>query len=469
MFMKNITQFLVAGVSVGSFVSLQAANPNIVFILADDLGYGDLGCYGNEVVKTPVIDKLSAEGVRFTNFYAGASVSSPSRCCLMTGLHTGHSRIRGNMCRTGGITGSREGMGIVRRTNLQPEDITIGNVLKDNGYYTCLVNKWHLDGFDESAGPLDRGFDEFYGWLINEPRSHNFYPDVRWRNRERYEIPANKDGQHGDHNTDRSTDEAIDFIKRMASGATLQGCKDATGKLMPKPFFLYLAYNAPHVPLDAKDRKLYENSGLPVTDQSYASLISHMDENIGKVLDVIKETGLDDNTIIIFASDNGGAKAANVEKLKLNGELRGWKGELYEGGIRVPVIVKWPGVTKPGSISDYPAYFPDFFATFSEISGSKKIKGDGESLVKVLKGRKANKNRMLYWEQYPSKGISQAVRYGKWKGIRLNNNQPWMLYNLETDKSETTNIAGKHPEIIRKIETFANSSHTQSECWPVDL
>lgn len=438
--------------------------PNILFILADDLGYGDLGCYGNKVIKTPVIDKLSEEGMRFTDFYAGASVSSPSRCCLVTGLHSGHGRIRGNMCRVGGVQGEREGIpGFVRRTNLQPEDRTIANVLGENGYYTCLVNKWHMDGFDENAGPLDRGFDEFYGWLIREPRSHNFYPDIRWRNREKYEIPANQGGNRADHNTDRSTNEAIDFLKRMAEGVKCDRNKLKTGS----PFFLYLSYNAPHVPLDAKDRSQYINSGLPVNDQSYAALITHMDESIGLVLKTLSNLGLDKNTIIVFASDNGGASAAKVEQLKLNGELRGWKGELFEGGIRVPVIVKWPGKVKPGKVSAQPAYFPDFFATFSSLAGDKNEKSDGIDLTTVIRGKsKKIIDRKLYWEQFPSRGISKAVRWGNWKAIKMNTDTPWQLYDLSKDVSETNDLSSKYPEIVSEIEKFALSSHVESDCWP---
>lgn len=480
--MKNIKGYFVAGLGFGSVLPGNSAvldksqnekdKPNILFILADDLGYGDLGCYGNNVIQTPVIDGLSAEGIRFTDFYAGASVSSPSRCCLMTGKHTGHARIRGNMCKTGGIEGIREGLpGTVRRTNLQPEDKTIANVLKENGYYSCLVNKWHLDGFDLNAGPLDRGFDEFYGWLIHEPRSHNFYPDIRWKNRERYEISANLNGKNGDHNTDRSTDEAIDFLKRMAGGISKDSCDKAASKAVGKPFFLYLSYNAPHVPLDAKDRKLYENSGLPVNDQSYAALISHMDESIGKVLKVLKEMGFEDNTIVVFASDNGGASAAKVETLKLNGNLRGWKGELYEGGLRVPVIIKWPGKVKKGSVSHQPAYFPDFFATFSAISGSVSENGsDGINLLPVITGQKKKiAGRMLYWEQYPRDGISKAVRFGYWKAIKMQEGKSWQLFNLERDPTESKDVSSENPGILKKIEKFANTAHTESECWPVHI
>lgn len=479
---KRISGIIAAGLGVGSLMpgnSIASAQslktegkPNILFILADDLGYGDLGCYGNTIIKTPVIDRLSAEGMRFTDFYAGASVSSPSRCCLMTGMHTGHARIRGNMCRTGGLEGVREGIsGTVRRSNLQPEDRTIANVLHDNGYYSCLVNKWHLDGFDLNAGPLDRGFDEFYGWLIYEPRSQNFYPDIRWRNRERYEIPANQNGMHGDHNTDRSTDEAIAFLKHMAVGVTKEGCDNAAATAVKKPFFLYLSYNAPHVPLDAKDRKLYENSGLPETDQSYAALISHMDESIGRVLQTLKELGMDKNTVVVFASDNGGASAAKVETLKLNGDLRGWKGELYEGGLRVPVIVRWPGKINPGTVSCQPAYFPDFFATFSALAGSSgQDKCDGINLIPVFTGKK-NKifKRMLYWEQFPRNGISQAVRYDDWKAVRMHEDDAWQLFDLKKDPSEKNDVASENPKVLTKIENFTKSAHVESECWPVNF
>lgn len=452
--------------------AVKPSQPNILFILADDLGYGDLGCYGNKIIQTPVIDKLASEGMRFTNSYAGASVSSPSRSCLMTGLHTGHTRIRGNMCKVGGIQGAREGMpGLVRRTNLQPEDVTIAELLQSQGYRTCLVNKWHLDGFDSTATPLDRGFDEFYGWLIAEPNSHNFYPSVRWRNREKYVIDANLNGVHGDHNTDRSTNEAIQFIERMAQGATKEGCSEAVSKVIgnpQQPFFLYLAYNAPHVPLDAKDRKLYAQSGLPEVDQSYAALVSHMDENIGRIVQTLEKLGLDKNTIIVFASDNGGATAAEVKELKLNGNLRGFKGELWEGGIRVPMMVRWPNHIKPDSESDQPCYFPDFFPTFAKMAGvTTPFVTDGVDLMPALKGKKLP-NRMLYWEQFPKKGLSQAVRFGNWKAVRLNLDQKWMLFNLKTDPAETHDVAAQNPKVIAQINTYISTARTESECWPVD-
>lgn len=450
--------------------SQENKHPNILFILADDLGYGDLGCYGNTVVKTPVIDSLAAAGLRFTDFYAGASVSSPSRGCLLTGLHTGHARIRGNMCRVGGMEGEREGIpGKVRRTNLQPEDKTLGDLLRDQGYRTCLVNKWHVDGFDTTATPLDRGFDEFYGWLVHEPRSHNFYPDVRWRNRERYEIPANQNGLHTDHNTDRATDEAVAFITRMGKGVTPDGCQLAAGQATSQPFFLYMAYNAPHVPLDAKDTLLYAGQGLPDTDRRYAAMISHMDASIGRLMNTLREQGLADNTLVVFASDNGGAKAAGVQTLPLNGALKGWKGELWEGGIRVPLMASWTGHIRPGTQTAEPAYFPDFFATFADLIASDTYAtGDGVSLMPLLTGDvTALPERALYWEQYPRVDISVALRKGPWKIIRHQVDQPWQLYNLKEDLGETTDLAAKYPAIVTDLSRLAEAAHEPSPYWPV--
>lgn len=461
--MKNLfirfvsaTPALLASVLPASAAGGDKEKPNIIFILADDMGYGDLECYGNKIIKTPNINRLYNEGVSFTNCYAGASVSSPSRCSLMTGKHTGHSRIRGNMCRVGGIVGEREGMGTVRRTNLQPQDSTVANVLSNNGYITCLVNKWHLDGFDPSAGPLDRGFDEFYGWLIREPNSHNYYPTIRWDNRREYVITENLKGKHDDHNTDRSTNEAITFLQRHQDNE--------------KPFFLYLAYNTPHVPLDSKSWGIYENANMSPNDKSYAALITQMDDCIGRLLDELKRLKLDKNTIIIFASDNGGAKAAKTEKLDLNGGLRGWKGELYEGGIRVPLIVCMPDKLNAGKVSDFPCYFVDFMATFTDMTNSKTtLETDGISIYPEIKNPNSmnSESRFLYWEQFPREGISQAVRWGDWKLIRQNLDTEFELYNLKTDKKETKNLAKQHPDIVKKLSGYIKSAHLESEYWPV--
>ncbi len=428
-------------------------NPNVIFILADDLGYADLGCYGSKIIKTPNIDKLAEDGVLFTDCYAGASVCSPSRGTLLTGLHTGHARIRGNMCSIGGIEGIKEtpnGNQIVRRVNLLPQDSTIGNVLQNNNYKTCVVNKWHVDGFDKNAGPLDRGFDEFYGWLIHEPKSHNFYPSIRWRNREQYIIEDNLGDKKIDHNTDRATTEAIDFLRRH---------KDEN-------FFLYLAYNAPHVPLDAKSWGAYATDTLlSDNDKSYAALITHMDECIGNIMQELQILNLDENTIVFFASDNGGAKAANTQTIQPNGTLRGWKGELYEGGIRVPMIVRMPDKKNAGKTSNFPCYFPDVLPTIAEMTDSKtNLKTDGISLMpEILNPNSMNKEkRFLYWEQYSRNGLAQAVRYGDWKLIQQNNKE-LELYHLKTNEDE--NSTTKDSRMIEMLSSYMNTAHTESENW----
>ncbi|MDR1865771.1 MAG: sulfatase-like hydrolase/transferase [Bacteroidales bacterium] len=427
--------------------------PNIVFILADDLGYGDLGCYGSSVIKTPNIDRLASEGVSFVQAYAGASVSSPSRSCFLTGLHAGHTRIRSNFAKAGGIEGHK-GSNVIRRPNLLPQDSTIANVLSNNGYLTCLVNKWHVDGFDTTAHPLARGFQEFYGWLVPEPRSHNYYPAIRYRNREEYTIEENLNDRRKRHSTDIATEEAIDFIKRE---------KD-------KPFFLFLSYNAPHSPLHFKD-SLYRDADLPDNDKAYASLVTHLDEAVGQVLAAIANAGIEKNTIIIFASDNGGSTEARVEKLSQNGILRGWKGQLYEGGLRVPLIIKTGNKRNAGQQSHFPCYFPDLFSTLVDFTSSHTaLQTDGISLLPEITSPNSLDPalRFLYWEQYSGRGISQAVRRGNWKLIKRNARAEYELYDLESDISEKNNLAEQYPDIVSSLSQHLKEAHVASEWWPVD-
>ncbi|MBE8719942.1 sulfatase-like hydrolase/transferase [Sphingobacterium pedocola] len=448
---KMVGLLLGACVTGQTFAQEDGRKPNIVVIIADDLGYADLGSYGNKIIKTPHIDDLARQGVSFTNAYAGASVCSPSRGTLFTGLHTGHARIRGNMTRQGGVEGLK-GDQTVRRPNLLPQDSTIANVLSNNGYMTTLINKWHVDGFDTAAHPLNRGFQEFHGWLVREDRSHNHYPTIRYHNTEEHIITENLDNKRGSHATDIATDEAVEFILRKKE----------------KPFFLLLTYNAPHTPLDVKSLDPYTDIDLPANDKAYAALITHMDEGIGRVLKAVDDAGISDNTVFIFASDNGGSREAKLSQLKQNGHLRGAKAQLYEGGLRVPLIIKMPDETNAGSTSNFPAYFPDLFSTIVDISKSKTtLQTDGISLVsEIIKPNSLNPGqRYLYWEQYPRQGIAQAVRWGDWKLIRQNTDAPYELYNLRADDAEQHNVADKHPYIVEQLSGYLKEAHVPSDLW----
>ena len=281
---------------------------NIIFILADDMGYCDLACYGNKYIETPNIDKLAATGTSFTQCYAGSGISSPSRCALMTGRNTGNTTIRDNFCNAGGIEGMK-GTKPIRRMHLLPNDTTIATVLSSAGYRTCLVNKWHLDGFNPEATPLNRGFDEFYGWLISTVYSNDpyYYPYWRFNNEKLENIKENEGDKHIKHNTDLSTEDAIKFINRNKTN----------------PFFLYLAYDAPHEPYIIDETVWYDDETWDMNTKRYAALITHMDRAIGRLLAELDRLGLRENTMIIFASDNGAAKQAPLAELGCKGSLKG--------------------------------------------------------------------------------------------------------------------------------------------------
>lgn len=428
-----------------------AEKPNVIFILADDMGYGDLSCYGNKFIKTPNIDRLAAEGTNFTCCYAGSGVSSPSRCALMTGKHTGHTTIRDNFCLTGGLPGLK-GTTEIRRMHLQEQDTTIANVMSNAGYRTCLVNKWHLDGFNPGAGPLDRGFDEFYGWLISTATSNDpyYYPYFRFDNRDLTTLKANEKDQRVKHNTDISTEDAIQFVQRNRKN----------------PFFLYLAYDAPHEPYVINETPWYDDQ-LSWTENTkrYAALITHMDAAIGRLLAELERLGLRENTIIFFASDNGAAVQAPIEVLHCNGNFRGRKGNLYEGGIRVPLIVNCPGRVKKQTL-DNPVYFPDMMSTMAALSGGKAVEAtDGMDISPLFYGRKLNTaDRLLYWE-FPGKQI--AAREGKWKVIQPKSGSAFELYDLEKDPFETTDVSGQNPEVYSALVAKAKAARIPTPNWPL--
>lgn len=427
-------------------------SPNIVFILADDLGYGDLGCYGNSYIQTPNIDKLAETGTRFTQAYAGSGISSPSRCSLLTGRNTGNTTIRDNFATQGGIEGLK-GKNTIRRMHLLPTDTTIATVLSAAGYRTCLVNKWHLDGFNPEATPLNRGFHEFYGWLISTAHSNDpyYYPYWRFAHDKLINIKENEADKRIKHNTDISTEEAIQFITRNKENK----------------FFLYLAYDAPHEPYNMEETTWYDEKEWDINTKRYASLITHMDQAIGRLVTELERLGLRENTLIIFASDNGAAKQAPLETLGCKGGLKGMKGQLYEGGIRIPFIVNLPGVV-PTQESNATIYFPDVMPTLAGVANAVKFlpsKVDGLNLLPLFQGEKMpeTNNRMLYWE-FPGK--QRAARKGDWKVVSVKRGSPLELYNIKEDKTESQNLADEYPELVQEFDQEMKRMRTPSPYWP---
>jgi arylsulfatase A-like enzyme len=417
-----------------------ARKPNIIFILADDLGYGDLGCFGQRVIKTPNIDQLAKQGMRFSQCYAGSTVCAPSRCALMTGFHTGHGRVRGN--------------GLVP---LLPQDRTVAEILKQAGYATSLIGKWGLGEPGTTGTPNKKGFDEFFGYL-NQTHAHNYYPEYLWKDEEKYFLKT------GEYSDDLFTREALDFVRRK---------KD-------RPFFLYLAYTIPHannelgaktgngmeVPSDAP----YSGESWPQKEKNFAAMVTRMDGDIGKLLALLKELRIESETVVFFSSDNGPHKEGGHDPgfFHSSGSLRGIKRDLYEGGIRVPMIVRWPGKVKAGTSSQVWAFW-DFLPTAAELAGAKIPAGiDGISMMPVLLGQSQKSHQYLYWE-FHEHGFSQAVRMGDWKAVRPAPGMPLQVYDLKTDLGERNDVADRHPELLASIEQILDSARTQSNDWPVPV
>lgn len=452
---------LLAACCVSQFIGIQPLiaqserRPNIVFIMADDLGYGDLGCYGQKRIRTPHIDSLAAEGVRFTNFYAGSTVCAPSRCVLMTGLHTGHCYIRGN-----------------GKLNLRPNDLTVAEVLKKAGYRTGLFGKWGLGHEGSSGVPTRQGFDEFYGYL-DQHHAHNYYPSFLVQNEKRVLLRnvVPHEGKWGqgvatkklDYSHDLIVEKALEFIDREKT----------------RPFFLYFAATIPHANNEARAKGMevpdfseYASQNWPEPQKRMAAMVSRLDRDVGRILKKLKQYRIDKNTIVFFTSDNGPHREGgnNPKFFNSNGPLRGIKRALYDGGIRVPMIVRWPGKTPRGITSDYSGYFADFMPTAAEIAGlESNFQTDGLSFVDAIFGKKQKqkKHDYLYWEFYEG-GSAQAVRMGKWKAVR----KPMFgkkveLFDVTTDVGEKHDLANSHPEVVAQALRFMKEAHRPSSLWKV--
>jgi arylsulfatase A-like enzyme len=420
-------------------------NPNIIFILADDLGYGDIGAYGQQKIQTPNLDKMAEEGMRFTSFYAGSTVCAPSRACLMTGLHTGHGRIRGN-----------------EPVPLAPEDVTVGELLKRYGYRTAAIGKWGL-GLEGTTGiPNRKGFDEWFGYL-DQVHAHNYYPEYLWRNEKKFVLQGNIGGNQGAYAPDWFRLSATNFVRINED----------------QSFFLYLAYTIPHANNELKDKGMqvpsnapYGRETWPESEKNKAAMITRLDSDIGSIMAKLKNLRIDEQTIVFFSSDNGPHKEGGVDPAFFNsaGPLRGIKRDLYEGGIRVPMIARWPGKVPAGKTNDQVWAFWDFLPTAAEIASGKTPEGiDGISMLPTLLGHTQTKQHdFLYWE-FHENGFKQAVRMGPWKGVKLAPGQPLELFDLSKDLGEKENLAAKNPEIVSKIEDYLKTARTDSAAWPVKV
>ncbi|OYP32314.1 arylsulfatase [Rhodopirellula sp. MGV] len=472
---------------------LHAATPNIVFILADDLGYGELGCYGQEKIKTPNLDRLAGEGVRFLHHYTGAPVCAPARCTLMTGQHLGHAEIRSNR-------DSGNGRIFPGQFPITAEVVTIAEVLQQAGYATGAFGKWGLGPSNTSGSPIKQGFDRFYGYNCQR-NAHSYYPmfldsDEREVRINKYAIPGHDTKPEGDVVADdyRSANYAPDLILREALKFLDQN--------KAKPFFLYLPFVEPHVSMQPPqewidrypeewdaDNGVYrgDNGYLPHPRPraAYAAMISDLDEHVGEVLDRLERHNLVDNTIVIFTSDNGPTHGGRNPKFHIggaactffnsNGGLKGFKGSADEGGIRVPCIVRWPGYVHPGTTNNLPSYFPDWFPTLAEIASTPLPNTqllDGISLVSLLEGQPMERAKPLIWNFNGYGGIV-AIREGKWKAIRkdLLRKQPgdWELYDLETDPTESDNVATQNPDVVQRLEAAFREDRTVEPDFPMPI
>lgn len=439
--------------SSATYAAADAPRPNIVFLMADDLGYGDLGCYGQRQIRTPNLDRLASQGMRFTSCYAGSTVCAPSRCTLMTGLHTGHARIRSN-----------------GQVPLEPDDVTIAEILKGAGYATGIIGKWGLGEPDTTGIPTRQGFDEWFGYL-NQHHAHNYYPDYLWKNEEKVTLPNvvkdNVATTRAVYSADLFTREALDFLDRRGRAS----------------FFLYLPFTLPHanneagkqgmeVPSDAP----YSGEPWPQAQKNHAAMITYLDTQVGRILARLAELNLEQNTIVFFTSDNGPHRegGADPEFFKSSGPLSGFKRSLHEGGIRVPMIVRYPGHIAGGTVSSQVWALWDVLPTLAELAGARAPAGlDGISMVPALlgenkAGRAQQNHEYLYWE-FPERGFSQAVRFGGWKAIRPKPAAPLELYDLASDEAEQHDVSARHADIAQQAESILSRARTESKHWPVDL
>lgn len=407
-------------------LAAESIKPNIIVIMTDDLGYGEVGCYGQQRIKTPHIDKLAAEGIRFTQFYSGSTVCAPSRATMLTGQHTGHNFTRGNS-----------------NPPLPAEPVTLGKLIKAAGYSTGIVGKWGMGNVGTTGEPLPHGFDDFIGFLGHK-HAHQQYPDYIFHGSKKMDLPEET------YVNDLFTSEAVNFVRRHQTG----------------PFFLFLSYTVPHQKVQVPSQGDYADEDWPGQERNKAAMISRMDAGIGQVMQELKTRGIDENTLVLFTSDNGPHKedGTDPEFFESNGPLRGIKRDLYEGGIRVPMITRFPAKIAAGQTSEQVWAMWDIFPTLLDIAGEQVTDArDGVSIKPVLLQGDPVEHGPLYWEFHEG-GFSQAVRHNEWKLLKLSSGT-LELYNLARDIGETNNLAGERPDKVMELLPLLTSMRTESERW----
>lgn len=432
-------EFLATAAAAATTEAAGKRPPNIVFIVLDDLGYGDFGCCGQRHIRTPNVDRLATQGLRYTDCYAGGAVCAPSRSALMTGLHTGHGAVRAN---AGTIP-------------LLAEDVTVAQVLKKAGYATGGFGKWGLGDARTTGVPTRHGFDRFFGYL-HQVHAHSYFPEFLWDNDKQFPLAGNRNGQRKQYSADLIADRSYQFLREN---------KD-------RPFFLYACYTLPHAKFEIPSVAPYQNESWTEGQKTYAAMVTRADSYIGRILGLLAEYKLERDTVVFVTSDNGAHAGGDkgFEFFRSNGVLRGVKGQVYEGGIRVPMIVRWPGKVKPGSTSDFPWAFWDFLPTAAAIAGVPAPQGlDGVSVIPSITGKPQPRDRFLYWEflNYNQKTrrltedrMAQGVRTGDWKAVRTKPGAPLELYNLRADPGEKNNVAAAHADVVKRIERYLAGART---------
>ena len=437
------------------------ARPNIVLILADDLGYGDLGCYGQKRIQTPRIDRLAKEGLRFTDFYAGCTVCAPSRCVLMTGYHTGHAQIRGN--------------GASEIQVLREQDLTAAEVMKKAGYATALCGKWGLGDEGSIGAPNKQGFDYFFGYL-NQHHAHNYYPAYLFKNERRFPLKNVVPGE-GDFGSGVAS-QKVEYSPDLITAEALRWVEEHVKKDKDQPFFLYYAPTIPHANnegrqqgMEVPDLGRYAATDWPANQKAHAAMISRLDSDVGKLLDLLARLGLGEKTLVLFSSDNGPHQEGGNDPHfnDSNGPLAGIKRDLTEGGIRVPFIARWPGQIAPGTTSSFVGGFQDFLPTAAELAGaasSVPSDCDGVSIVPTLRGSSSQQKQhdFLYWTFY-ERGGGRAIRAGDWKLVQQPLSSSERLYNLAQDIGEERDLAAEQRQLVAQLTTKMDSAYVPHENW----